>query len=137
MQKYNDNNAKEQEVFKIIKALLLGTAFGLAVCAALLSLTAIGLVKAGNLPIDALPIITVAIGAIGSFFAGYMTITGYKKRGLMLGCAAGFLMFLIIFVTGVAKNADSGVVNAVTKCVIFTVCGGIGGVIKVNRKKKG
>lgn len=135
MQKYSEHG-KEQEAIKIVRALLLGAAFGTAVCAAMLALCAMALVKSGSLPLQAVPVISLAVGAVGAFFAGYITISSYKKRGLLLGCAAGFLLFFILFIVGLSNNTDSGIVNAVTKCVIFTVVGGIGGVVKVNKKKK-
>lgn len=136
MQKCNDYSSKNQEIIGIVRALILGTAVGIAVCAALLSLSAMALVKAGNLPINILPILTTVIGAAGSFCGGYFTITAYKKRGLLLGCIAGALLFFIVFITGTANNADGVLINALTKCIVFTVAGGIGGVVRVNKKTK-
>lgn len=136
MQKNNEYNGKNQEIIRIVRALILGIAVGAAVCAAFLSLAAMALVKAGTLPIEALPLLTTAIGAIGSFFAGYFTVTAYKKRGLLLGCIAGALLFFIVFVTGVTHSNNGDLINTLTKCIIFTVAGGIGGVVRVNKKTK-
>ncbi len=136
MTKYNELSEKNGEGMQIFKALLLGCAVGAAVCAVLLSLTAMGLVKAGTLPVEALPVITTAIGAVGSFFAGYFTVKVYKKRGLLLGFIAGVLLFVIIFIIGLSNGTDKNLVNALAKCVIFAVSGSIGGVVRVNKKAK-
>ncbi len=136
MQKFAEHNGKEQEAIRIIRALLLGAAFGTAICAAMLALSAMILVKAGTLPEKALPILTVFIGAVSAFFSGYITVSAYKKRGLLLGCIAGFVIFFIILIIGIANNTDSNLANALTKGIIMTVTGGIGGVVKVNKKKK-
>lgn len=136
MSNYNQLNEKNGEGIQIFKSLLLGTATGCAVCAVLLSLTAIGLVKAGTLPVDALPIITNIIGATGSFFAGYFTIKLYKKLGLLLGLIAGAIIFLIVYIIGLSNGTDTDFVNALIKCVIFSVAGSIGGIVRVNRKAK-
>lgn len=135
MQKYSERS-KEQEIIKMVRALLLGAAFGTAACAAVLALCAMALVKSGSLPLQAIPVVSIAVGAIGAFLAGYVTVAAYKKRGLLLGCAAGFLLFFILLIVGLSNNADSGIVNAITKCIIFIIMGGIGGVVKVNKKKR-
>lgn len=136
MQKYNEINSKEQEAIKIIRAILLGTAIGLAVCAALLSLSSMIFVKVGFLPIDMLFPITTALGTVGAFFAGCLTLAAYKKRGLLLGCAAGFLMFIIVLITGAVRGSDSYGISTITKGIMFTFAGGIGGVLKVNAATK-
>lgn len=136
MQKYNERNSLEQEAIRISRALLLGTAFGTAICAALLALCAMALVKTGSLPLQAVPIITIGIGTIGAFFSGYIAVAAYKKRGLLIGCIAGLMLFLVVLIIGLSNNAESNIINAITKCVIFTILGGIGGVVKVNKKKK-
>lgn len=136
MSNYSQLNEKNSEGIQIFKSLLLGSAIGCAVCAILLSLTAMGLVKAGSLPIDALPIITNIIGAIGSFFAGYFTVKLYKKRGLLLGLIAGAIIFVIVYIIGLSNGTDTDLANALVKCVIFSVAGSLGGVVRVNRKVK-
>ncbi len=136
MTRYNEVNNKNIEATKITRAVILGIAVGVGVCAALLSLCALLLVKLGSLPIDYLPLITTFIGAVGAFTAGYFTVKLYKKRGMFLGTLAGAVLFLIVFVTGCIKGIDNDVISTVIKCAVFSVMGAIGGVVRVNKKVK-
>lgn len=136
MQKNNEYNTISQDGIKIARSLLLGTAVGAVVCAMLLSLSAMVLVKTGSLPLAALPIITTAIGAVGSFFAGYTTIMAYKRRGLLLGCVSGILLFFIVLICGMLKGAESTEISSVIKAAVFILLGGAGGVVRVNRRVK-
>ena len=136
MTKYNEFSEKNMETIRIVRALIIGAAVGCTVCAILLSLSAMLLVKAGTLPVDALPVITTAISGIGAFFAGYFAVKLHKKRGLMLGVIAGILLFLIIFVTGLISGSGKELAEYPIKLIVLGIMGGIGGVIRVNKKQK-
>lgn len=136
MTKYSELNNKNSETIQITRSLLLGCAVGILVSAALLSLSAIVFVKLGSLPIDYLPLITTFIGALGAFSAGYFTIRLYRKRGLLLGLCAGIFLFLLVFITGLAKGIENDLVSALIKCGVFAVMGAVGGVVSVNKKTK-
>ena len=136
MTQYNELSDKNTETAKITRAILLGCAVGVAVCAVLLSLSAMLFVKLGSLPLGYLPLITTFIGAAGAFTAGYFTVKLYKKRGMLLGALSGVLLFLIVFVTGLVQGIENDVVSALIKCAVFAVMGAIGGVVRVNKKVK-
>lgn len=136
MTKYNGFSEKNTEAITILRSLILGAAVGCTVCALLLSLCAMLLVKAGTLPVEALPVITTGIGGIGAFFSGYFTVKLYRKRGLLLGVIAGTLLFLIIFVTGLISDSDKELTEHLVKLVVFGIMGSIGGVVRVNKKQK-
>ncbi len=133
---YNDYSAKNSETSKIIRSLLLGCAVGIGMSAALLSLCAILFVKFGSLPLDYLPLITTFIGAAGSFSAGYASVRLYRKRGLLIGICAGFVLFLTVFLTGLVKGLETDLVGAFIKCCVFIVVGAIGGILSVNKRIK-
>ena len=134
MTQYNELNSKNTETAKIVRAILLGCAVGVAVCAILLSLSAMLFVKLGSLPLNYLPLITTFIGALGAFTAGYFTVKLYKKRGMLLGALSGILLFLIVFITGIVQGIENDVVSALIKCAVFSVMGAVGGVVRVNKK---
>ena len=134
MTQYNELNSKNTETAKIVRAILLGCAVGVAVCAILLSLSAMLFVKLGSLPLNYLPLITTFIGALGAFTAGYFTVKLYKKRGMLLGALSGILLFLIVFITGIVQGIENDVVSALIKCAVFSVMGAAGGVVRVNKK---
>ncbi len=133
---YTTANTGKFETASFIRALLLGCACGLTVCAVLLAAAAFALVKSGYLPIDALSYITLAVSIVGAFFAGYMAVRVYGKRGLVTGCAAGALMFVVLLIISLTDSGVSGIVGVLVKCVACVSAAGIGGVLRVNRKRK-
>lgn len=136
MTQYNELGDKNTETARIVRAILLGCAVGAAVCAVLLSLSAMLFVKLGSLPLNYLPLITTFIGAVGAFTSGYFTVKLYKKRGMLLGALSGVLLFLIVFITGLIQGIENDIVSALIKCAVFAVMGAVGGVVRVNKKIK-
>ena len=136
MARYGEFNNQNTETKKIVRGILLGCTVGIVVSNALLSLLAILFVKLGSIPLDYLPLITTFTGAIGAFTAGYSTVKLYRKRGMLMGALAGFLMFLIVLITGISKGIDNDLVSIIIKCAVFVVIGSIGGIIRVNKKQK-
>lgn len=136
MVRYNELNDKNTETVKIARSIILGCTVGVAVCAVLLSISAMLFVKMGSLPLNYLPLITTFIGAVGAFSSGYFTVKMYKKRGMLLGSLSGILLFLIVFITGLTKGIDNDIVSALIKSAVFAVMGAIGGIVRVNKKVK-
>lgn len=136
MTRYSELNNRNTETQTIIKSILLGCITGIVVCNAMLSLLSILFVKIGSIPLEYLPLITTFIGAVGAFTAGYFTVKIYKKRGMLIGALSGFILFLIVLITGTAKGIDNDIVSILIKLAVFTVLGSIGGIIRVNKKTK-
>lgn len=136
MTKYNDFNSQNNQAVTITQNVLLGGAVGAAVCSALLALLSFLFVKFGTLPLHYLPIITTAVGSVGSFAGGYFSVKLHKKQGLILGALTGFLIFLIVFFTGIGKGTEYNIGNLVIKCSVMVVMGALGGIVKVNKKTK-
>ena len=136
MTKYSEISNKNSEAIKITRSLLLGCAVGVAVSAALLSLSAVIFVKFGSLPVDYLSLITTFIGAFAAFAAGYSAVRLYRKRGLLIGVCAGAFLFLLVFITGLAKGIENDLIGSLIKLGVFAVMGAIGGVVSVNKKTK-
>ena len=136
MTEYFDKNEKTAEIIKIIRAVLLGSAAGLAVCSLLLCLCSFIMVKAGSMPVDLLPFMSAFISGVGGFMAGYFSVSIYRKRGMLIGFLAGVIMFLAVFITGLANAAASDIATTLIKCAVLTAAGAIGGVVRVNKKVK-
>ncbi|MBQ1518126.1 MAG: TIGR04086 family membrane protein [Clostridia bacterium] len=136
MTQYIDKNEKTAELVKITRASVLGAAAGLAVCTVLLCLCSFLMVKAGSLPVGFLPVISAVISGIGGFAAGYFSVSMYKKRGMLLGLLTGGIMFIAVFLTGLANSDTGDIATVLIKCGIFTVTGSIGGVVRVNKRIK-
>ena len=136
MSEYIEKNERKADIIRITRSVLIGSAAGLAVCTALLCLCSFIMVKAGSLPVDLLPVVSAAISGAGGFMSGYFSVSMYKKRGMMIGLLAGGIMFLAVFITGLANSDTSDIATTLLKCAIFTVTGGIGGVVRVNKRVK-
>lgn len=115
-------------------ALFLGASVGALVCGALLLLSSFVFVKLGAVPTGAAPVITTAIGAAGAFSAGWFALKLLKSRGLLMGAAAGLLMFISVLIAGVIAKTQPDVSSALLKCAIFVISGAIGGIMRVNKR---
>ena len=118
-----------------LPSLLLGTAAGVALSAALLALTAMVFVKLKTPPAAAASLVTTAAGACGAFAAGYVTLRLFGSRGLLMGALSGLLMFCCVLAGGSASGGAS-LSPMLIKCAVFTVCGAAGGVVRVNKRAK-
>lgn len=127
---YKDNN-----IFKIFRAMAVGTTVGILFCSIMMVLLAFVLVKAGHLPTDAVYIMLQVIGAVSSFIGGYVAVRIYKSMGLAIGTATAFFMFIIVFIAGLASCSEGVTVMSLTKFVAMISAGAIGGILSVNKKK--
>lgn len=136
MAEYRRNDIKQSEWFIAARSVFIGAAAGLCVCALLLCAASALIVKAGMLPTDLLPIITIVIGAAGAFSGGYLSVAMFRKRGLLTGLLTGGLMFLSVFITALISSSSDDVTGTLIKCGVFVLAGSIGGVVRVNKRRK-
>lgn len=118
-----------------IKALLVGTTFGGLSAILILCIFSAVLLISGNLSLELLVWFGVAIGCISSFISGYTSARITKINGMIVGTCAGFLIFIILFISGLAKG-DVLTLTTLIKITIYTLCGAIGGIKGVNKKEK-
>ena len=118
-----------------LPSLLLGTAAGVSLSAALLALTAMIFVKLETPPINAAPFITAGAGAIGSFIAGMLTLKLCGSRGLLMGSLAGLLTFCCVLAGG-STWGEVSLSPALIRCTVFIACGAAGGIFQVNKRIK-
>ena len=133
---YKRNSFKHNEWFIASKSIVIGAAAGLCVCALLLCAASALIVKIGTLPVDLLPVITTVIGALGAFSGGYLSLSLYRKRGLITGILTGGLMFLSVLITSFITGNPDDLAGSLIKCGVFMLAGSIGGVMRVNKKEK-
>ena len=126
---------KQNEWIKTLRSIITGAAAGICVCALLLCLASLIIVKLGTLPTDMLPIITIAIGAMGAFCAGYVSVAICRKRGVLTGLAAAAGMSASAFVTSMVTSNTDDLAGNLIKCGVFMLFGSIGGVVRVNKRQ--
>jgi len=123
--------------FKIIKSVLIGSIFGIAVCSAFLCLFAFIFVQIKQVPhlivMEALVLISVAFGA---FFSGYISVRILKEKGLLCGMISGIFLFFILLLSGISIENEPFSFITLSKCLIAFFFGAIGGVLGVNRRLK-
>ena len=78
------------------------------------------------------------ITAVCIVFCGFKTARGAGKGGLVNGIIAGVIYTLLLYAAGsIAIGSFAFNLATVTAFVIGIVCGGAGGVMGVNTKKRG
>lgn len=120
----------------VVKGILLGTVVGVLGIVVLLLITGIVLTQSGNIPTDFLNIVMLCIGAIGVFISSYIALRIIRSGGLLWGCANGLFMFIIIFTAGLISSTDTLSSFTFLKLAVFVLCGGLGGIISVNKRNK-
>lgn len=88
-----------------------------------------------DIPRGAVAPLAVATAAIGALVAGVVAALCAGKRGLLTGAACGTMMALILLLVGLARSGGVDVGYTALKWAVMTLCGAIGGLIGVNRKR--
>jgi len=89
-----------------------------------------------NVSEQSLPMVALVCTALSSAVAGYDWAKCRKKKGLVMGLAAGLLYALILFlVTALASDAFTMGMSKIMTLIVALAGGGIGGIFGVNGKK--
>lgn len=89
-----------------------------------------------NISEESLPMIALVCTAISSAVAGYDWAKCRKRKGLLMGLAAGLIYTVILFlVTGLASDTFTLGMSKVMSLIVALAGGGIGGIMGVNGKK--
>ncbi len=128
-----DLGAIEQKGFlPLLRAVLLGTIAGAAICAVLLAVCALAFVSTSNIPHDFLPAFILIVSMLSAFFSGFITAKLSKRYGLVCGVLSGLLLFLLFLVSGVSISKNGVVSESTTRLAVMLISGGIGGLLAVN-----
>ena len=129
-----NNGLKNNSTY--IKGVLFGIISASVTIIILLLMSAFALTQAGNIPAKQLNIIMLCTDGVGIFFGSYLSLRVIKAKGLMWGCINGLIIFFVIFIAGLMSSTDTIGINTLLKLIISVVCGGLGGIIGVNKRNK-
>ena len=125
---------KPKSTTPILQPLLIGLCVGVVSCTLLL-LAAAYLLKSVDLPLEVATPIAITIASVSALLGGWATARCAGSRGLLMGCACGGLLFLIVLLWGLCRGGVDGGHTAI-KLAALIAAGAIGGVLGVNRKKR-
>lgn len=118
---------------RVARPLLAGLCVGVITCTVLLLLAA-ALVGAVDVPRQAVMPLAYGAAALAAFTAGLVTARLSGKKGLLMGAACGFLLYLLVLTAGFVRYTGVDIGLSALKLAILVVAGGVGGVLGVNRR---
>ena len=125
---------KQQATVPILRPLLVGVCVGVVSCTLLLLGVAALLCQVDVSPAIIAPVAVIA-ATIGALLGGWAAARIAGRRGWLMGCLCGGLLFLILWLWGLSRGGVEGG-YAVIKLAALTLGGAIGGVLGVNRKRR-
>lgn len=120
----------------VLRALLIGTVGGAALCALLLFCAAAILQAAGTLPQALLEPLILGICCASCFFAGFLSGKISRKKGLFFGAGCGLLLFILCFFGGLALSHTLAPVSGITRFAAMVLSGALGGVLSMQQRQK-
>lgn len=115
--------------------LLIGVGVGAAASFAAIALCAFVLTLHDFEPSAAAPMSNVCL-ALGAGVAGYVCSAAHRSKGLIMGAASGFILFLIVTVVSLLVNGVNMSANTPIRLAVMTLLAAAGGIIGVNRSSK-
>ena len=112
----------------------IGLCMGVVCCTLLLLLAAL-LLNTADIPHGVVMPLAVCAAGCGAFTAGLAAALIAGQRGLVWGAVCGGLLYLILLLVGLVRSGGVDGGYAVIKAALLTLCGAIGGLIAVNRKR--
>ena len=133
---YSKSAKAQDPLVGIIKAVLVGDIVGVLVCALLLFITSFLFVQTKNMPNAVIEPLTIGIAGIGAFCAGYISARVLKNKGMFLGMSAGFILFAVLFISGLIIAREALTMVTVIKLLLLLLMGAVGGIIGVNKRNR-
>ncbi len=121
---------------KIFKGLIIGVGVSAAVCAVLMCIASLALNMIKGIPYGILDYITVGIAGISVLIGSYIASAIAKSRGLIVGLAAGAILFLFTLAAGLSREGNDISVLTAIRAAVLLLLGALGGIKGVNRKEK-
>ena len=118
-----------------LRAVAIGVVVGTVVCLLLL-LGMAAIMASQDVPKVAVVPMAVIAAAIGAFVGGLVCARIAKEKGLLLGLLCGAALYLLILLAGTIWFRDSHSTYIFIKLAILVGCGGVGGGVGVNLKKR-
>lgn len=126
----------ENQLSRSTKAILFGTITGTFSSIFILVVLSFLFVKSQNIPIFVITPLTMFIIALGAFVSGYISARILRNNGLLYGIISGFIMFIIVFISGLMISGREISTLSLVKLTLMLLMGAIGGIIGVNKKVK-
>lgn len=126
----------ENQLSKSTKAVLLGTIMGTFFSIVILVFSSFLFVKSQNIPTSVVTPLTMFIIALGAFISGYVSARILRNNGLFWGIISGFVMFIIVFISGLMISGGEISTLSLVKLTLMLLMGAIGGITGVNKKVK-
>lgn len=126
----------ENQLSKSTKAVLLGTIMGTFFSIVILVVSSFLFVKSQNIPTSVVTPLTMFIIALGAFISGYVSARILRNNGLFWGIISGFIMFIIVFISGLMISEGEISTLSLVKLTLMLLMGAIGGITGVNKKVK-
>lgn len=120
----------------LLKSLILGVVSSVAIIVVLLCIITVILLTASLLPYEYLSYIMLVADAVGALVGGYVAARINKSQGLLLGLLNGFILFVILLISGFCVSSDTLTVITLLKAVVIVIFSAIGGIKGVNTKEK-
>lgn len=125
---------KQKATVPLLRPLLVGLCVGVVSCTLLL-LGVAALFCRVDLPPGIVTPAAVIAATVGALLGGWGAARIAGRRGWLMGCLCGGLLFLILLLWGLSRGGVEGGYAAI-KWAAMTLGGAIGGVLGVNRKRR-
>lgn len=127
--------AESANVPKAAIMMLIGILVSIATSMVMLLLFAL-VMTVKTVPLSAVPTLTAASVAIGSFVGAFIGARIHRKSGLLVGSVIGLFMYALLMLGSLAFQSKGLDITTLIKLIVSVVSGGIGGVLGVNAHKK-
>ena len=124
-----------QTIRTVVRPIGVGLCVGM-ITATLLLLGAAVLLWQVDIPRGAVTPLAVIAAAVGALAAGLTAAICAGQRGLLMGALCGTAMALILLTVGLIRSGGVDAGYTALKWAVMTLCGAIGGLIGVNRKRR-
>lgn len=131
----NQNREAAVGWYRVVRAVVIGTIAGTLVCLLLLVIMA-AIIAARDIPAVAVAPMAVIAAATGALVGGFLCARIAGEKGLLLGALCGVLLHILILLAGTIWFRDSQSFYWLIKLAVLVGCGGVGGVLGVNLKKR-
>ncbi len=118
-----------------IKPLGIGVAVGLLLTALCMVLFA-AILAAYDVSDFLVTVFSLTALVLGAIAAGFTASKLYGKNGLLIGVAAGVILFALILLVSLAINPQGVTMQTLIKLVVTVLCAGLGGILGVNLKRR-
>ena len=118
----------------LLRPVAIGLCVGVVCCTLCLLLAAL-LLNTVDVPQGAVAPLAVCAAGLGAFAAGVAAALATGCRGLMWGAVCGGLLYLVLLLAGLIRTGSIDGGYALIKMAVLTLCGALGGLLAVNRKR--